>query len=419
MLDRETVHAALGISEAYELPSALLGALLDETRRDEILATFLGMCDDLEHDSFTSYFQDEQGDRDALKQDFTPPELCDLVAYCAGDHASYIDVCAGTGGLTISAWAAHRDAFFRCEEYSSRTVPVLLLNLAMRNISAEVIRRDVLTGETFAAYSLTPGKQFAIIKEIDEIPERRFGACIQNPPYSLKYDGERRDWHRYGTPPKSKADYAFVQYGLANVTARGRVVCVLPHGVLFRGQGEGAIRTALIDDGTIDTVIGLPDKLFRHTGIPVCILSLQAGDTFGHASDSGGNIYFIDASKEFEKVGKLNVMRTEHMERVRSALTLRAEIDKFAHLATYDEIVANDYNLNIPRYVDTYETEPLPELGELFAELRDIDAKIHETERSIAGMMSRLRFTDDEEAASDGPMLENIIRLLGVDGGEV
>ena len=205
---REFVHGALGISEAWELPEALLSAMLDDGRRDGLLARFAEATDDLAHDGLTDYFQDEHGDRDALKQDFTPPAVCDLVAEMAGDAESYIDVCAGTGGLAISLWAAHPGARFRCEELSARTVPALLLNLALRNMSAEVARRDVLTGETFAAYVLTPTDGFSRVEEVNDLPDGRWDACVQNPPYSLRWDGAARPWMRWGAPPKSKADWA-------------------------------------------------------------------------------------------------------------------------------------------------------------------------------------------------------------------
>ena len=126
-ITREVMHTTLGVSESYQVPDALMAAMLDEARRDGVLAALRDATGDLAHDGMTAYFQTEQGDREALKQDFTPPAVCDLVAGMAGDADSYIDVCAGTGGLTISLWANHPHAHYRCEEYSSRTVPALVV----------------------------------------------------------------------------------------------------------------------------------------------------------------------------------------------------------------------------------------------------------------------------------------------------
>ena len=131
----------------------------------------------------------------------------------------------------------------------------------------------------------------------------------------------------------------------------GRVAIILPHGVLFRGAAEGRIRKALIDKHQIEAVIGFPDKLFLNTGIPVCVLILKK-------NRSNSDILFVDASKDFEKLKNQKKLRPEDIERITDTVIHRKEIEKYSHLATLDEIIENDYNLNIPRYVDTFEEEP-------------------------------------------------------------
>ena len=407
-ITREFVHGALGITEAWELPEALLSAMLDDGRRDGLLARFAEATEDLAHDGLTDYFQDEHGDRDALKQDFTPPAVCDLVAEMAGDAGSYIDVCAGTGGLAISLWARDHGARFRCEELSARTVPALLLNLALRNMSAEVARRDVLTGETFAAYVLTPTDRFSRVEEVNDLPDGRWDACVQNPPYSLRWDGAARPWMRWGAPPKSKADWAFVQYGLSRAD---RVVSVLPHGVLFRGAAEGRIREAACSCGAIRSIVGLPEKLFLHTGIPVCVLDVgQGGD---------GTVCVVNADELFEARGRQNVMLPDHLRDVLACLSMRRDVERLAHVADAVEVVRNGYNLNIPRYVDRYVEPEIPDIGSVLAELCDIDSDIRKTERSMLAQIKTLVGTTEETRREVGVLQGRMAQYVEGKGGQL
>lgn len=407
-ITRDFVHSTLGISEAWELPKVLLSVMLDDVRRESILSQFAGAMDDLTHDNLTDYFQDEHGDRDALKQDFTPMALCDLVAEMAGDAESYLDVCAGTGGLTISLWARHPDAMFRCEEFSARTVPALLLNLAIRNARAEVVRRDVLTGETFACYALEPGERFSRVSVVDSFCDRRWDVCVQNPPYSLKWDGMARPWMRYGAPPKSKADWAFVQYGLAHAN---RVVSILPHGVLFRGAAEGRIREAFLKDGRIRSITGLPDKLFLHTGIPVCVLEVTR--------DANDSICVVNADELCEKRSKQNVMLPDHVRDILSCLSMRRDVDRLCHVAGMSEIERNGYNLNIPRYVDRYVEPEIPDVGALLSELCDIDKDIRKTERSILAQIKSLVGTTDEARREVDMLQSRMTQYVEGKGGQL
>lgn len=407
-ITREFMHDVLGISEAWELPEALMSAMLDDARRDGMLSRVAEVTEDMAHDGLTDYFQNEHGDRDALKQDFTPQAVCDLVAGMAGDSGSYIDVCAGTGGLTISLWAMHPTAHFRCEEFSARTVPALLLNLALRNVSAEVVRRDVLTGETFASYVLTPTDRFSHVAEVEDIADGEWGVCVQNPPYSLKWDGAARPYLRWGVPPKSKADWAFVQYGLSRA---GKVVAILPHGVLFRGAAEGRIREMACRAGAIRSVVGLPEKLFLHTGIPVCVLDVEsAGD---------GSICVINADELCEQMSKQNVMHLEHVRDVHSCLSMRRNVDRLCHVADAFEVERNGFNLNIPRYVDRYVEPEIPDVASILADLTDIDRQIGKTERDLLSQIRRLVGTT-EETRGEARMLQNLMtEYVETKGGQL
>lgn len=407
-ITREFVHNTLNISEAWKVTEALMSVILDDARRNELLTTIAGETDDMAHDGFTTYFQDEHGDRDALKQDFTPHAVCDLIAGMVGSAERLLDVCAGTGGLTISLWAKNPTAHFRCEEYSERALAILLLNMAMRNMSAEVVRRDVLTGETFASYVLTPTDKFSVVEQVDGLPEGEWDVCVQNPPYSLKWDGLTRAWMKHGTAPKSKADYAFVEYGLSRAA---RVVAILPHGVLFRGASEGRIRESMLRSCVFRSVVGLPDKLFAHTGIPVAVLDLM---------DSGdGSVCMVNADELCEQRSKQNVMQPEHVRDVLSCLSMRRDVDRLCHVADASEIERNGFNLNIPRYVDRYEEPEIPDVSSILADLINIDREIEETERSLMAQVRKLVGTTDETRGEVRILQERMAEYVETKGGQL
>lgn len=381
-LSFETLNELLGIHESYQMPDALMAAMLDDRKREQLLE-MVGDGVSEATDPLRDYFQENHSNRDAMKQDYTPDCLCDLVARLAPDVPHMLDLCAGTGSLTI--FTAKTGMTVWCEEVSERVLPVLLMNLSLRNISGVVARRDVTGNDTFGAYRLTPGKRFSKVETCD-IPEPEpVALCVSNPPYSLKWSGKDSSARTFGwdLPPKSKADYLFVLDALSRLTDDGTAIFILPHGVLFRGASEGKIRRDLLERNLIDAVIGLPDNMFMNTGIPVCVVVFKK-----HKTDS--NVLFIDASKGFEKRGKNNFMRDEDVARIVDAYERRRDVDKFAHVATIDEIRENDYNLNIPRYVDTYEYVEPPNLIDCVNDLMQIDEDIKKTEHEIGESLSQL-----------------------------
>ena len=227
---------------------------------------------------------------------------------------------------------------------------------------------------------------------------RMFDAVMANPPYSAHWNNKDREddprWREYGIAPKTKADYAFLLHCLYHLEDNGRMAIILPHGVLFRGAAEGRIRKALIDKHQIETVIGFPDKLFLNTSIPVCVLILRKNRT---ASD----ILFVDASREFEKLKKQNHLRPEDVDKIVDTVVQRKEIEKYSHLATLDEIKENDYNLNIPRYVDTYEEEPPVDLVALNNDIKNTNEEIKKVEAELLAMLDDLVVTEETQALID------------------
>lgn len=403
------INRILDIKESYELPDKLLKKLLENDM--SLFEKFIELEQDLSFDWFTNYFQEEHSNRNSLKQDFTPKEVCDLVNGVAGKGLRIADICAGTGGLTIKYWNANKDKdiYYHLEEYSNRAIPILLFNLAIRGMNATVVNCDVLSREIFAIYRLTNNGQFSLIEQVDEYDQSdKFDCVIMNPPYSAKWTPTDDDrFFYYGLAPKAKADYAFVLNGLSLLNDSGTLVAVLPHGVLFRGASEGQIRQKLIDDNLLDAVIGLPDKLFLNTAIPTCLFVLKN-------NRKHKDILFIEASREFEKDRAYNVLTDENVDKILSVVKNRFAVDKYSFLADIKLIQENEYNLNIPRYVDTFEPEPVKPLNELFSEMVEIEKEIIETEKSLFDMMNELVGTNLESDNRLKVVLDKIEELKGL-----
>lgn len=221
-----------------------------------------------------------------------------------------------------------------------------------------------------------------------------FDAVVANPPYSAHWDNsdsKLKDarFKDYGLAPKTKADYAFLLHGLYHLNQQGTMAIVLPHGVLFRGSKEGQIRKALLEKNQIDAIIGLPAGLFFSTGIPTIIMVLKKNKT-------NRDVLFIDASGDdyYEKGKKQNILREEDINLIVDTYMKREDVDKYAHVATIDEIRENDYNLNIPRYVDTFEEEPPIDLVELTKDIAQVNSEIAESEAGLLSMMKDLTSND-------------------------
>jgi len=236
------------------------------------------------------------------------------------------------------------------------------------------------------------------IKQEDTLEEpqhldKRFEAIVANPPFSAKWKGKDNPlnenderYSQYGRlAPTSKADFAFLQHMVYQLADNGTMACVLPHGVLFRGAAEGTIRQYMIESlNYLDAVIGLPSNIFFGTSIPTAILVLSKCRV--HNED----ILFIDASKEFEKDGNKNKLTENHIDKIVNTFRERTSIDKFSYVAKIEEIIENDYNLNIPRYVDTFEEEKAIDLEVVSNQLQELETTITETDITIADFCQQL-----------------------------
>ena len=218
----------------------------------------------------------------------------------------------------------------------------------------------------------------------------KFDIVVANPPFSLEKwgheDADNDPFNRYhrGIPPKTKGDYAFITHMIETAVEQGgRVGVIVPHGVLFRGSSEGRIRKHLIDDNLLDTVVGLPSNLFYGTGIPAAILIFKK-------DRKEKEILFIDASREYQEGKNQNRLREQDIEKVISTFKNRKTIDKYSYLASRDEIKENDFNLNIPRYVDTFEEEEEIDIKAVQEEIEGLETELQEVREKMKGYLKEL-----------------------------
>ena len=219
----------------------------------------------------------------------------------------------------------------------------------------------------------------------------KFDAIVANPPFSAEWSANQLfmnddRFSAYGRlAPNSKADMAFIQHMVYHLSDEGTLAVLMPHGVLFRGGAEGHIRQYLIEEmNCLDAVIGLPSNMFYSAAIPTCVL------VFKKCRKNPDDIQFIDASNDFEKVKTTNIIRPEDTAKIIDAYLARKDIEKYAKVASVESIKANDYNLNIPRYVDTFEAEEQVDLDAIATELKALDIAGIETEKTIASFCKEL-----------------------------
>lgn len=284
---------------------------------------------------------------------YTPPEVSDLLAAILdpqeGDQIC--DPACGSGSLLMKCGRMIRNNFNGSKKYALFGQEAIGSTWALAKMNMFLHGEDnhrIEWGDTIRHPMLLDKEGSGLL---------HFDVVTANPPFSLDkwgFEGAANDdfgRFRRGVPPKTKGDYAFISHMVETLKPEsGRMGVVVPHGVLFRGSAEGKIRTQLIEENLLDAVIGLPEKLFFGTGIPAAILIFKK-----HKTDN--NVLFIDGSREFKPGKNQNQLTTNNIQKVIDTYKSRETVDKYAYLATFEEIKENDFNLNIPRYVDTFEEE--------------------------------------------------------------
>lgn len=327
---------------------------------------------------------------------FTPSQVSELVASLVQpkENDRIYDPTCGSGGLLLKAYKkvpSGKVAIYG-QELNAQTWALCTMNMFLHGVDdARIWQGDTLSNP----------------QNVEDDYLMKFQVVVANPPFSLdKWDsgflseaeadrkGKKKmsagldQYHRFdwGVPPTSKGDYAFVLHMLSSLDAEnGRMAVVLPHGVLFRGASEGKIRRQLVEMNLLDAVIGLPANLFYGTGIPACILIFKKNRTCR-------DVLFIDASGDgnFEKGKNQNILRDSDITRIVNSYQARQNEDKYSYVASFDEIKENDFNLNIPRYVDTFEEEELVDIDEVQRNIATIEAELAEVQAQMKGYLKEL-----------------------------
>lgn len=308
--------------------------------------------------------------------------LAKLATVGLEDARTVCDPTAGSGSLLLRVQdelTSHRVGHFYADELNGSTYNLLRMSLLMHGVPYKqftTFNEDVLKRDKF----------------YEDGEPCRFTIQVANPPYSAHWEASKPylDDPRFSAAgvlaPKTKADLAFLEHMVYHMDNDGRVAVLLPHGVLFRGAAEYTIRKYLIDNlNVIDAVIGLAPNLFHGTGIPVCLIVCRK-----KRNGNSGNILFVDASKEFVPGKNQNSMTQENIQKIVDTYVARRDVDKFAHVAALQEIRDNDYNLNIPRYVDTFEEEEQIDINACTAKLKELDKQIEETDAIVADFFRQL-----------------------------
>lgn len=304
---------------------------------------------------------------------YTPQEVSKILAkiVTTGKNRlkSVYDPTCGSGSLLLRVAREVKDVNNFYGQEMNRTT----YNLARMNM--------ILHGVHYRKFDI---KQEDTLEHPQHLNDMPFEAIVANPPFSANWSANPLfltddRFSQYGKlAPASKADFAFVQHMVYHLAENGLMAIVLPHGVLFRGAAEQHIRRYLIEQKNyLDAVIGLPANIFYGTSIPTCIL------VFKKCRETPDDILFIDASKDFEKVKNQNVLREEHIDKIVNTYRNRTVIEKYSHVATLKEVIENDFNLNIPRYVDTFEEQEEIDIHAVMQEIKVLEAKRAELDKEI------------------------------------
>ena len=318
---------------------------------------------------------------------FTPLKVTELVARLVrpktGDRIC--DPACGSGGLLIQAGKQVGDRNFALfgQESNGSTWALCRMNMFLHSFdSARIEWCDTLNSP--------------LLVENDRL--MKFNCVVANPPFSLdKWGAENAESDQYnrfwrGVPPKSKGDWAFISHMVETaLEKKGRVAVVVPHGVLFRGAAEGRIRQKMIEENLLDAVIGLPGNLFPTTPIPVAILVFDRSREKGGVNEGRKNILFIDASRDFVSGKNQNTLSDEHLDQIVKTYSARSEVDKYAHVANFKEIKENDFNLNIPRYVDTFEEEEEIDIDAVQLEIDQLEKELAEVRVKMAEKLKEIQ----------------------------
>ncbi|RFB11450.1 type I restriction-modification system subunit M [Bacillus sp. HNG] len=385
-----------GLFDDVDLKSKKLGS--DDQQRNITITEVLKKLNDIDvighngdvigdaYEFLIGQFASEAGKK--AGEFYTPSEVSDMMARIAtiGQEDkklfSVYDPTMGSGSLMLNVrkYINHPDSVkYHGQELNTTTYNLAKMNLILHGVDKEDMR--LRNGDT-------------LNKDWPTDEPYTFDSVLMNPPYSAKWSADDTflddsRFNRYGKlAPKSYADFAFLLHGFYHLKDSGTMAIVLPHGVLFRKAAEGVIRKKLLEDGSIDAIIGMPANLFFGTSIETTVIILKKNRTTR-------DVLFIDASNEFTKGKNQNKLSKENIDKIVETYKKREDVEKYAHVATFDEIKENDFNLNIPLYVDTFEEEELVDMASIGSTIQDIRKEKAELETSLYNMISSLQFGEE------------------------
>ena len=394
-----------GLFDDVDLTSKKLGS--DDQQRNititEVLkklahVDLIGYGGDVIGDAYEfliSQFASEAGKK--AGEFYTPHEVSDMMAriVALGQEDkklfSVFDPTMGSGSLMLNVrnYLNYPESVkYHGQELNTTTFNLAKMNLILHGVDSEDMR--LRNGDT-------------LNKDWPTDEPYTFDSVLMNPPYSADWSADSTflddsRFNRYGKlAPKTKADFAFLLHGFYHLKDSGTMAIVLPHGILFRGAAEGVIRKKLLEDGSIDAVIGLPGNMFFGTSIPTTVIILKK-------NRETRDVLFIDASKDFVKGKNQNKLSIENIDRIVETYKKRENVDKYAYVASFDEIKENDFNLNIPRYVDTFEEEEQIDLATIGSELKAVREKKAELEASLYEMISSLEYDEENKEWIQGAL---------------
>lgn len=415
----------LNIENPEQIPDSLMEIVLNG--KTEYFDGFCNLVEDLSIDWLQKIFQYYLADRKVKMQDYTPVSLARFVGKLVqteNEHSVY-DLCAGSGALTIQKWNLNNELNFVCYEYDKTVIPILLFNLAVRNINAVVINGDALQDDVFTTYLVKKGDKYSSVKETENFKPEKTDSCISNPPYNMKWKIPpfaqlQPRFNDCELPPESNANYAFVLTALDSCNEK--VSMILPCGILSSEvTNEKRIRQYLVEKNLIESVILCPDKMFEATSIPTCLLTLNKKKETTHIAfldmrktcdveQREQNGQFGGASHENRTYKKaVNVFSDEQMESAIDSIINQKSIPEFSKSVSAQTISENDYCLVPSRYIEFQEKdfvhreygEIIDDLNRVINEKNGLKLTMNETLAKSSGLYDIFQMFKQSEETAD------------------
>jgi len=429
----KTLLATFGVENVGELSVKIGDAIL--SGKADIYEKYLALCPDLETDYMRQIWEYYEADRDEKKQDYTPACLGELLSDLIGNGGSVVyDCCAGSGSLTIQRWVKDKGAVFICEELDERVIPLLLFNLAVRNIGGYAIHGNALEQKRFGVFELTPTEKYSKITKVSKV-NIAADCGISNPPYNIAWtppsgNGLFADerFAELGTPPKSNANYAFILHVLSKV--KRRAALILPCSVL-NSSHDDSVRKAIIDKGLLSAVIMLPDSLFINTSIATCILLFDK-------TTENDRVVFIDARElhgvevrkqrgegdvHYHRVYNKNVrvLKREQIDKILECIAeKRRKIELYATVHTA-QIKESDYSIEPRRWIEYINRRELhrplkdivKDINRCYKDKNIIKVTINETTAKMLGLYEVAELAEQGRKITDKMNNDPIMKRLG------